>query len=105
MIRTEIRTIITCDFCGNEFMADTASYPHGEKGEYAVYNLSLSCEITNPETGITRIIGADSPYFGFCKGHICPNCLKEITDKIHHCKASKEGEKRGSITASPYLQE
>lgn len=92
MIRTETRTIITCDFCGNEFLADSASYPHDEKGEYAEYRLSLTCEISNPVTGITRIIGEDSPYFGFCKGHICPSCLKVIGDRIHHCKASKEKE-------------
>ena len=91
MIKTEIKTFIICDFCGKTF-EPSESYPM-LNGEYATFHLSLTFGFINPITANTRIFGDDSKMLGHCEGHICNECLRDISDKISHCKASKEGKK------------
>lgn len=93
MIKREIKeeVKVICDFCGNEFVP-SEDYPRDKYGEYAKFNLSLTFGFADPITGLTRVYGEDSKMMGYCSGHICDKCLKDISEKIKYCKSSKEKE-------------
>lgn len=91
MIRREIieKVEVTCDFCGKEF-EPSSYYPKNKYGELAKFNLSLTFGFTDEISGNVSIYGEDSPMMGYCTGHICQECLKAITERIKHFKASTE---------------
>lgn len=77
MIKREIKEVVICDFCGREF-TPSDDYPRAKNGEYIKFNLSLTFGVSH--------YGEDSPSMGCCSGHICGDCLRDISDKISHCK-------------------
>ena len=88
-IRTEVKEIVTCDFCGAEYEPSEV-YPRNRYGELAKFNLSLTFSLVETGTGSRLVYGEDSPMMGYCSGHICTECLHEITKRIEYNKAHKK---------------
>lgn len=85
MIRYETRVIITCDFCGKEFLAGE-SYPRNNNG-YAEFRLSLIGFLKMDRiSDLDVTVGEDSDCLGLAKGHMCPDCLDTIGKMIKYNK-------------------